>query len=89
MQTKEIMCREDFEREFYVRLADKCCANCKHGEIECEELKPCPFCGSKARLERGTEDHEIVCSNPDCEAAIGVWTFLSKADAIAAWNRRV
>ena len=34
MQTKEIMCREDFEREFHVRLADKCCANCKHGAVD-------------------------------------------------------
>lgn len=41
MQTKGIMCREDFAREFHVRLADKCCANCKHGENECEGEATC------------------------------------------------
>ena len=32
MPSKEVMCSDDFERIFNVRLAEKCCANCKHGE---------------------------------------------------------
>lgn len=54
-----------------------------------EELKPCPFCGSSASLHSGTEDHEIVCSNPDCDAAFIARSFSSIEEAIAAWNRRV
>lgn len=41
MQSKEIMCSEDFERAFHVRLAEKCCANCKHGECEYEGCATC------------------------------------------------
>jgi hypothetical protein len=41
MQSKEIMCSEDFERAFHVRLAEKCCANCKHGEREYEGFATC------------------------------------------------
>lgn len=41
MQSQEIMCSEDFERIFNVRLAEKCCANCKHGEIEYEGDATC------------------------------------------------
>lgn len=53
-----------------------------------EMIKPCPFCGCKASLLSGTEDHEIVCSNTDCAAALIARSFPSKAEAIAAWNRR-
>ena len=33
MSSKEIMSEEDFNRIFNARLAEKCCANCKHGEL--------------------------------------------------------
>lgn len=32
MQHNEIMCGEYFDRIVNVRLVEKCCANCKHGE---------------------------------------------------------
>ena len=41
MSSKEIMCAEDFERVFNVRLAEKCCANCKHGDCEYEGGATC------------------------------------------------
>lgn len=41
MPSKEIMCCEDFERAFHVRLAEKCCANCKHGGSEYEGFATC------------------------------------------------
>lgn len=53
------------------------------------KLKPCPFCGSNASLLSGTEDHEVVCSNSVCAAAIIARSFSSPEEAIAAWNRRV
>ena len=39
--TGEILCCEDFEVAFHVRLAEKCCANCKHGECEYEGCATC------------------------------------------------
>jgi hypothetical protein len=40
MQSKEIMCDEDFEKCFNVRLA-KCCASCKYGDLEYEGEATC------------------------------------------------
>jgi Lar family restriction alleviation protein len=53
-----------------------------------EELLPCPFCGSEASINSGTEDHYVVCRNDDCAAAIIARSFSSPEEAIAAWNRR-
>ena len=41
MSSKEIMCAEDFDRIFNVRLAEKCCANCKHSKCEYEGCATC------------------------------------------------
>lgn len=41
MQSQEIMCSEDFERIFNVRVAEKCCANCKYGGIKYEGFATC------------------------------------------------
>ena len=51
------------------------------------ELKPCPFCGSSDLWIDGGEclnNFEVVCTK--CGGRIGY--FDTKADAIAAWNRR-
>ena len=53
-----------------------------------EELMPCPFCGSEASINSGTEDHYVVCRNDDCAAALIARSFSSIEEAIAAWNRR-
>ncbi len=37
----KIMCEADFDKALNVRLADKCCANCKHGENEYEGGATC------------------------------------------------
>ena len=41
MTNEEIMCCEDFERVFHVRLAEKCCANCEYGDCEYEGCVTC------------------------------------------------
>lgn len=56
------------------------------------ELKPCPFCGSKASLN---EKHEtgtwiVECTNSTCPASYMIgWDYDTPIDAIEAWNRRV
>lgn len=51
------------------------------------ELKPCPFCGSRAAIfNRPLSGFYPYCTNEECEAE-GVGK-TSEAEAIAAWNRR-
>ena len=63
------------------------------------ELKPCPFCGGKATLQRDiryprpkcepTEAFEVVCQNWDCIIGHCDDRYrLSEKEAIEAWNRR-
>lgn len=35
------MCEKDFDAVFHVRLAPRCCANCKHGDNEFEGGATC------------------------------------------------
>lgn len=50
------------------------------------ELKPCPFCGGKARvMQYGELEHLPTCNACDC---ILDYCFYSEEEAIAAWNRR-
>lgn len=52
------------------------------------ELKPCPFCGGKAKL---IEIQEVGCFRvlcEDCPTSVGKYWYYKKQDAIKAWNRR-
>ena len=57
-----------------------------------KELKPCPFCGSKAEIYENdynscrTVDYMVECSNDDCGG--GTISDESKERAIAIWNHR-
>jgi len=50
------------------------------------DLKPCPFCGSKAELLNMGEDfpHIVVCTNCGSAGA----TYETEQEAIEAWNKR-
>lgn len=49
------------------------------------ELKPCPFCGKKAKVSNGwTGSVWCECSDDDCPAILQD----TEEDAIAAWNTR-
>lgn len=53
------------------------------------ELKPCPFCGGKAFIDRYMQPHEewrVRCL--ECSARVGRYAGLNKKEAITAWNRR-
>lgn len=57
-----------------------------------DELKSCPFCGTEwnpSFRNLGMDEEpwwEITCMGDDCLVVLR--GFNSKADAIAAWNRR-
>ena len=49
------------------------------------ELKPCPFCGGKAKLVRLGDEYCVYCGSHCCEQSIAY----EDADmAIDAWNTR-
>lgn len=58
-------------------------------------LKPCPFCGGKAKTEFLDVDksnekiHSAFCVDDDCVGSNCMWAdFPTKEDAIKAWNTR-
>lgn len=59
------------------------------------KLKPCPFCGSKAKMERTPINHYyyynpyyyVICTNLECDATVGGLQ-PTEEEAAAAWNRR-
>jgi len=59
------------------------------------ELKPCPFCGSRAEYMKIYDYNDrdffmdVRCSNVNCYLADGAdWHWKSKKDAATIWNRR-
>lgn len=60
------------------------------------ELKPCPFCGGKAKRVHETggfighfiSGDFIVCGNSDCKVRPRTISYSRMSDATKAWNRR-
>ncbi|EAB7491320.1 restriction alleviation protein, Lar family [Salmonella enterica subsp. enterica serovar Muenchen] len=58
-----------------------------------DEIKPCPFCGSKAEWMshqfKGIDfgGYQIACTNPSCQATCRYSG--QKQKSLAAWNNRV
>lgn len=50
-----------------------------------DKLRPCPFCGSKAKtFENSFRELHIRCLGKDCQVSFPYW----KKDVVAAWNTR-
>lgn len=56
----KIMCEADFDKAFHVRLADKCCANCKYGKNEYEGGATCSH---PSRNDGGNDYEKGECSS--------------------------
>mgnify|MGYP003293504736 CR=1 FL=1 len=70
MPSQKIMCCEDFERTFKVRIANKCCANCKHGEREYEGFATCSH---PKRNDGGEEESRYYSYNAHQWEACDLW----------------
>lgn len=55
---------------------------------ERSELKPCPFCGKKARLQRIGKSYYVTCDGSYCKIKPTTWAYSVKEKAIEEWNRR-
>ena len=60
-----------------------------------DELKPCPFCGGKARFVDNGEPNgskyyfaDVICTNQVCRGCSSYLESKTKEQAIAVWNRR-
>lgn len=60
-----------------------------------EELKPCPFCGSKVEIAESSEymsdvcDYFVYCNNCDSSWLLGSgWTDYTAATLVCKWNQR-
>ena len=58
------------------------------------ELKPCPFCGGKARIRKVGEGYRVVCSecgSSGMRVTIKEWhstKYIAQGQAKDAWNER-
>ena len=54
------------------------------------ELKPCPFCGGKARLHEIASTYHVLWRYVMCDNCLtSNDNYSTEEEAIAAWNRRV
>ena len=52
------------------------------------ELKPCPFCGGKAQIEKNEDFVDVSCKDMFCRGWTSCLEYKTKQQAIEAWNRR-
>ena len=71
VESDEINCAEDFERKYNYRLAERCCANCKHGE---NGYEGCATCRHPERFDFGRHnDFRIRAYNVNQSDVCDAW----------------
>ena len=55
--------------------------------MENEELKPCPFCGGKAYIEKNRYKYAYWIKCYDCRVETEAYDYVE--EAINVWNRRI
>jgi len=55
-----------------------------------EELKPCPFCGKKAKMERWPRSGKwfAYCTNKRCGVKLSTFMYVKREAAKVTWNKR-
>ena len=68
------------------------CPNCEAKRVV---LKPCPFCGGKAKIVTNGEIPkskyyfvDVLCEDMNCRGCSSCLEYKTKRQAISAWNRR-
>ena len=51
-------------------------------------LRECPFCGVIPSLKADSQCYWVSCENENCACLPTSWSYDTKFEAIAAWNRR-
>lgn len=74
-------------RHTYKKENEEPCVSCRNRYILKFEpkLKPCPYCGGKAKEEEIGREYNIMCE--DCRSSTRM--YLTPKAAMEAWNRRV
>lgn len=74
-------------RHTYKKENEEPCVSCRNRYILKFEpkLKPCPYCGGKAKEEAIGREYNIMCE--DCRSSTRM--YLTPKAAMEAWNRRV
>jgi Lar family restriction alleviation protein len=54
-----------------------------------EVLKPCPFCGGKARIKWDKWRYDDLDYYVECECGVSTGVYKNLANAVKAWNRRI
>lgn len=54
------------------------------------KLKPCPFCGSEAKIfGKVIYDYSVVCQSNDLDCNARIPFCRNKEHAIESWNKRI
>ena len=66
----------EFDRKYHLRLSEKCCANCMHGDPDFEGEARC------SHPKRGYKPGERVRLNTECDNVCDLWESKREIDTL-------